>query len=194
MIEKLFEIRDSLEKNWTYLHKILFTFSFYLLYKGFLKVLTPEQMSPFILIFLILGFLLFTIDILIYPIIDLFAKEKLNSPGAKTKKANLWVYFGLATTFFATVFYYITDYYPLVIVVIYSLIMAVLFYAYFMDYSSQKNRTIIKTSIGALALLGFAGVIHSFYLNRALNVNTFTLIFVLGFFVVDFLIYKWRVK
>jgi len=194
MIEKLFELKDSLEKNWTYLHKILFTFSFYLLYKGFLKVLTPEQMSPFILVFLVLGFLLFTIDILIYPIIDLFAKEKINYLGKKSKKANLLAYFGLATAFFATVFYYITDYYPLVIVIIYSLIMAVLSYAYFMDYSSKKNKTIIKTSIGALALLGFAGVIHSFYLNKALNVNTFTLIFVLGFFVVDFLIYKWRVK
>jgi len=194
MLEKLFELKKSLENNWTYLHKILFTFSFYLLYKGFLKVLSPEQMSPFILIFLILGFLIFTIDILIYPVIDIFTVKKPGDLDKETKVANRLAYLGLIITLLATVAYYTTHYYPLVIIIFYSLIMSVLSYAFFMSYCCKSKTKIIKLSILILSVIGIAGIAHSIYLNKALNINTFTLIFILGFFIIDFLVYKWRIK
>ncbi len=191
MLDRLIELKKSIEQNWVYLYKVLFTLSFYLLYKAFLKVLSPESMSPYIIIFIIIGFVIFTIDILIYPITDLFVKNKSNK---KLNIANMLVYLSLLITILSTVLYYVTGQYPFDIVVIYSLMMAVLSYSFFIDYKNDGKNKIIKSSIIVLSIIGLAGVIHSFYLNKALNVNTFTLIFVIGFFILDYLIYKWRVK
>ena len=194
MLNKLLELKDSLEQNWTYLHKVLFTFSFYLLYKAFLKVLDSETMSPYILIFIVIGFFIFTIDILIYPFIDLFNRKKLKYLDKKRRIANITVYFFISLSILSTIYYYLTHYYPVVNIVIFSLIMSVFSYSFILDYYQNKKAKIIKWAIAILTIIGFAGIIHGFYLNKTLNVNTFTLIFVFGFFIVDFLIYKWRAK
>ncbi len=194
MLNKLLELKDSLEQNWTYLHKILFTFSFYLLYKVFLKVLDSETMSPYILLFIVLGFFVFTIDILIYPLIDLLAQKNTRIIDKKIKIANNAVYFFTSLSILSTLYYYMTHYYPVVNIVIFSLIMSAFSYSIILDYYHDKKAKIIKWLIVILTIIGLAGIIHGFYLNKALNVNTFTLIFILGFFIVDFLVYKWRAK
>ena len=194
MLNKLLELKDSLEQNWTYLHKVLFTFSFYLLYKAFLKVLDSEAMSPYILIFIVIGFFIFTIDILIYPLINMFSKKSTIIIDKKRKIANIAVYFFISLSILSTLYYYITHYYPTVNIVIFSLIMSVFSYSVILDYYNDKKTIIIKWLIAIFTIIGITGIIHGFYLNKALNVNTFTLIFVFGFFIVDFLIYKWRAK
>ena len=194
MLNKLLELKDGLEQNWTYLHKILFTFSFYLLYKVFLKVLDSETMSPYILLFIVLGFFVFTIDILIYPLIDLLAQKNTRIIDKKIKIANNAVYFFTSLSILSTLYYYMTHYYPVVNIVIFSLIMSAFSYSIILDYYHDKKAKIIKWLIVILTIIGLAGIIHGFYLNKVLNVNTFTLIFILGFFIVDFLVYKWRAK
>ncbi len=194
MLNKLLELKDGLEQNWTYLHKILFTFSFYLLYKVFLKVLDSETMSPYILLFIVLVFFVFTIDILIYPLIDLLAQKNTRIIDKKIKIANNAVYFFTSLSILSTLYYYVTHYYPVVNIVIFSLIMSAFSYSIILDYYHDKKAKIIKWLIVILTIIGLAGIIHGFYLNKALNVNTFTLIFILGFFIVDFLVYKWRAK
>lgn len=192
MREVLQNLKEDLKQNWTYLHKILFTFSFYLLYKAFLKVLSPETMSPYILIFIIIGFLIFTIDTLIHPISDLAPTSTNPKLEEKKKVANIIVYMFLGITIVATTLYYIYDYYPIVSIITYSLIMAVLSYSFFYKYKTLNKTRIIKTSIAILSIVGIAAIIHSFYLNVKLNINSFMLAFVLGFFILDFFINSWK--
>lgn len=194
MLNLLQNLKENLSSNWTYVHKIIFTFAFYLLFKVFLKVLDFEEIIPFALIFIILGFLVFTIDKLIDPLIDillLFSKDK-NKIDKNRRKTALLVLFLLIIAIISTISYYIFDYYPLVNVVIYTMILAVLCSAFFLDFSSKKIKKTTKISISVLAIIGFIAVAQSFYTNYDLNVNFFLFIFIFGFFILDYRIGVWK--
>jgi len=195
MLDRLIKLRDNLELNWPYFYRVIFTFAFYLIYKAFLKVLNPEDMSPFILIFIVLGVIVFTIDKLIYPIVDIFTVFKGQDRIDKHKKQiAILVIFLLSLSFIATIGYYITNYYPIINLIIFSLVMASSISSLSLDYSKKNIVLILKLSIAALSIIGIAGIIHSYYLNKELNMNTFMLIFILGFFVLDYISGVWKKK
>ena len=194
MLNLLLNLKEKLSQNWTYIHRILFTFTIYLLFKVFLKVLDLEELIPFALIFVIVGFLVFTIDKLIDPLIDillLFSKDKTKLDKNRKKTAYLVLFF-LILMIISTISYYIFNYYPLVNVVTYTLIMAVLSSALFLNFSSEKVKKTINISVGVLAIIGFIAVAQSFYTNYDLNVNFFLFIFIFGFFILDYRIGVWK--
>jgi len=196
MLNYLLKLKEAIDTNWNYFYKILFSFSIYLLYKGFLKVLTFEDMAPYNLIFIIIGFIVFSLDKLINPIIDiyklLFRKNEEISPNRKKTAIIVFIFFIIMIS--ATLGYYIFSFYPFVNITIFSLMVASLTTSLFINHTKKSINSIIKIVFIILASIGIAGIVHSFYLNENLNINTFTLVFVIGFFIFDYLLNNWKEK
>ena len=193
MINLLIKLKDNLSKNWTYVHKIIFSFSFYLLYKVFVRAIGFDEMKPFALIFVLLGFLIYTADKLIDPIINIAYlisnKEKINEK-EKNQAISVLIFFIL--TIIGVISYYITNYYPLASLSIFSIIMADLITGYFIEFSLISIGKKARIAIRVLFILGIAGVIHSFYFNDFLNI--FIFIYIITFFILDYTLDYWKRK
>lgn len=194
MLEKIISLKENLKDNWPYIFKILFTFSFYLIYKAFLKVISPEAMKPYILIFVVLGFLVFSIDKWIYPIVDLMRiiyGEKIDK---SKKKIALFVFALIFFAFILVLGYYISGYYPIVYIILFLVLLVPSISALSIDFSNSSIRRIIIVTLSILSIIGISGIIYSFYINEFSNRNLFFIIFLLGYFILDYLISTWMKK
>ena len=192
MINILVKLKKNLEKNWSYVHKILFTFTFYLTFKIFVKVIDINEMLPYSIIFILLGFLVYTIDKLIDPFIDilLFFSNRRSELDANRKRQVLVVLFFILLTIGSTITYFSTKYYPLVSISLFSAIMAVISTGLFQKYTLYSIGKVVKFAVFAMFLLGMGGVFQCFYRNAVLTITLF--IFIVLFFILDYRLDYWK--
>jgi hypothetical protein len=191
MLEKLIKLKENLNQNWTYIQKILFTFSFYLIYKVFVRAIGFDEMKPFALIFILLGFLVFSMDKLLQPLIDFIVLfDKKNKLSKKVKLRAIWIMVLLFIMILGVIAFYILKYYPLVSISFFTGIFAVLLTGIFEDYTLDSIKKVVKIVTVILFFIGLAGCIHSIYYNDILNI--FNFIYIVAFFIFDYRLDFWK--
>ncbi len=191
MLKKLIELRDNLDQNWTYIHKILFTFTFYLVYKVFVRAIGFEEMKPFALIFILLGFFVFSMNKLIQPVIDFIELFNKNNQLTKREKLRaIWVIILLTLMILGAIAFYFTKYYPLVSFSFFFGILSIFVTGIFEDYTLDMIKKVVRIVSVILFLVGLAGCIHSIYYNDVLNI--FNFIFIISFFIFDYRLDYWK--
>ncbi len=188
----MIKLKESLDSNWTYIHKILFTFTFYLIYKVFVRAIGFEEMKPYSLIFIIIGFLVFTMDSWIGRFISFLKIFSSQKSGTQDKLTSIVVISFLFLMIILGILFFITGYYPYVSLSIFTGITSILISYYFLDFRSEKFRKISKWMILTLIIPGLAGIVHSFYYNDVLNI--FNFIFIIGFFILENRLFYWKTK
>jgi hypothetical protein len=191
MLEKLIKLKENLNQNWTYIQKILFTFSFYLIYKVFVRAIGFDEMKPFALIFILLGFLVFSMDKLLQPLIDFIVLfDKKNKLSKKVKLRAIWIMVLLFIMILGVIAFYILKYYPLVSISFFTGIFAVLLTGIFEDYTLDSIKKVVKIVTVILFFIGLAGCIHSIYYNDILNI--FNFIYIVALFIFDYRLDFWK--
>ncbi len=191
MLAKLKKLKKDLDQNWTYTHKILFTFSFYLIYKVFVRAIGFDEMKPFALIFILFGFFIFSMNKLLQPLIDFIIIFNKNNHLSKREKLRaIWVILLISLMITGIIAFYITRYYPLVSISFYMGIFATFVIGIYEDYTLEMINKIVKIVSTILFFIGLAGCIHSIYFNDILNIYNF--IYIIGFFIFDYRLDYWK--
>ena len=190
MLNKLIALKENLEKNWTFVHKILFSLSVFLLFRALVRVSSIDTMRVYSLVFVLIGFYVYTIDKWVEPLVDFFKFISKKDIDDNAKNSAILVVAFMLITILSVVLYYVTGFYPYIAVFIFSAIQSVLFTAIFKKYKPEKKGRLLKIVLLAMTLLGIAGMIYSFYYHSGLNVILF--IYIVAFFMVDALIGYWQ--
>lgn len=185
MLKQLKKLNENLEKNWTYVLKVIFTLSVFFLYRVFIKSVGYEFLQLFNLIFVMAGILVYTLDKLLAPVITFLeiVFESNASLPVKTRIKSVLTSVFIAASIFSVIMYYITKTYPWASVSLILWCLAVYITEFYGEYKTKTISVIIRTIILVLTVLGIASVIHCFVYNDLLNIYLF--IFIIVFFTYD---------
>lgn len=109
LLDHLYNTRKALESNYNFFHRVIFTISVYVLHRVFVMAVGYEFISTLNLIFIIAGFVVFSLDKLIRPVIWL--SEMIFSKFSGNKAKWLFAVTSIAflfASFIAMILYYAT--------------------------------------------------------------------------------------
>jgi len=190
MLAKLIAFKRKLDGNWTYVHKILFSFAVYLLYKVFVRATSLEEMRPYSLIFILAGFYVYTLDISLTPVVDILSFFNKKQRERRLRYCTLCSLFFMVLTIIAVVAYYHSGYYPYIGIFIFSAVQSAMLARYEPAYFYEEKLKQAKAILVLMFVLGLAGVVHCFIYNDGLNVILF--IYIIMFFVFDVILDRWQ--
>lgn len=185
MLKQLKKLNENLEKNWTYVLKVIFTLSVFFLYRVFIKSVGYDFLQVFNLIFIMAGILVYTLDKLLSPVIiflEIIFEPNRSLPKKIRIKSVLTSVF-IGASILSVIMYYITQEYPWASISLILWCLAVYITEFDGDYKTKMISLIIRSIILLLTLLGIISVIHCFVYNDLLNIYLF--IFIIVFFIYD---------
>lgn len=194
MLKHLKKLNENLEKNWTFVLKLIFTLSVFFLYRVFIKSFDFESLQLFNLIFVMIGFLVYTLDKLL-PSVIIFLEILGKTNEKLSEKIRIKSFLSSAfiiLSIFSVIMFYITKAYPWASLSILFWCMAVFTTDYFGDYKTKYTSGIVKVLVLTLTILGIISVAHCFVYNVLLNIYLF--IFIIVFFIYDFILDYWKLN
>ena len=191
MLKQLKKLNVNLEKNWTFAHKVTFTLSVFIMYRVFIRSFDFESMQVFNLLFIMAGFLVYTIDKLLPSVIcffELFTNKEENLT-KKIRIQTILTVLLIIASFCFIILFYITGDYPWASFCIFGWCMAVYSFDFFTDHKTQTVTNIVRIFIILVTILGVLSIVHCFYYNVLLNVYFF--VYIIIFFTYDFIPLRW---
>ncbi|MGE5356130.1 MAG: hypothetical protein ACM3PT_07815 [Deltaproteobacteria bacterium] len=188
MLKILKDLNKKLDNNYSIVHKVIFTLSVFLLYRVFIRSIGYDDFSIFNLIFVLIGFFVYSVDKLIPVIINVLESilktdEKISY---KTRVQSFIAFVFILISVFSAIMYFITSKYAWASMSVVFLCIAVLSVYFASEYASNFYKLSVMIFIVLTLILGITSIVHCFIYNDLLNIYLF--VFIIIFFLTDLII------